>query len=84
MSDSTHAAVCPDCQSTIKLPLSPELYMRITCPECGTPLEIINDGPWEVDYADGLGPNDEMVMDELEQDYEDYEEEEFFDDEEDR
>jgi hypothetical protein len=83
MSDIAHAAVCPDCQSTIKLPPFPELFMRITCPECGTQLEITNDGPWEVDYADGIGADDMMTMDQLDQDYEDYEEEEILDDEED-
>lgn len=45
-------AKCPDCQSVIKLPPDPELWMRVTCPECGTQLEIIDDAPWELDYAE--------------------------------
>ncbi len=45
-------AICPDCQSTIALPATPELWMRVTCPECGTQLEIIDDNPWELDYAE--------------------------------
>jgi lysine biosynthesis protein LysW len=45
-------AKCPDCQSNINLPPKPELWMRITCPECGTQLEIVDDNPWELDYTE--------------------------------
>jgi lysine biosynthesis protein LysW len=75
-------AKCPDCQSDISLPPKPELWMRITCPECGTQLEIVDDDPWELDYAE------DFDEDELEQDFEDELEEQdfeevFYDDEED-
>ena len=42
--------------------------MRVTCPECGTQLEIVDDNPWELDYAEEY-ENDA----EEEGDYEDFE-----------
>ncbi|MEP7285156.1 MAG: hypothetical protein ABI947_05240 [Chloroflexota bacterium] len=60
MTDKTRpVAVCPDCQSNITLPPDPELWMRITCPECGTPLEIVDDSPWELDYAEDIDEEEE-------------------------
>jgi lysine biosynthesis protein LysW len=66
-------ANCPDCQSSITLPPAPELWMRITCPECGTQLEIVDDNPWELDYAEDIDDDDDM-------DYEDFEEDDSLDD----
>lgn len=69
MVDKTrHVAVCPDCQSSITLPPAPELWMRVTCPECGTQLEIVDDNPWELDYAEDYEGEEEIE----EMDYEDY------------
>jgi lysine biosynthesis protein LysW len=65
-------AVCPDCQSNITLPPAPELWMRITCPECGTQLEIVGDSPWELDYAEDIDDDDDVQEDE-DTDYEDFE-----------
>jgi lysine biosynthesis protein LysW len=77
-------AKCPDCQSSINLPPQPELWMRVTCPECGTQLEIVDDDPWELDYAEDFEEED------LDDDFEDLDEDddidnelEEFDDEED-
>jgi transcription initiation factor IIE alpha subunit len=28
--------------------------MRVNCPECGTQLEIVDDDPWQLDYAEDL------------------------------
>ncbi len=77
-------ANCPDCQSSINLPPKPELWMRITCPECGTQLEIVDDNPWELDYAEDFG-DDELANfeDEEEEEFDDFQEYEASDDEED-
>ena len=66
-----HVAICPDCQSSIGLPATPELWMRVTCPECGTQLEIVDDSPWELDYAEEYESEAEEDADEV--DYEDFE-----------
>jgi lysine biosynthesis protein LysW len=64
-------ANCPDCQSTISLPPEPELWMRITCPECGTQLEIVGDNPWELDYAEDF-EDDELPGTEPDDSFNDY------------
>lgn len=70
--NSRAIAVCPDCQSNINLPPTSELWMRITCPECGTQLEIVDDSPWELDYAEDTDDDEDTFTAELE------EEENFF------
>ena len=55
--------------------------MRVTCPECGTQLEIVEEDPWQLDYAEDFD-EDTLDEDELEDDLdEDFEDEEFEDDE---
>jgi lysine biosynthesis protein LysW len=77
-------AKCPDCQSSINLPPKPELWMRVTCPECGTQLEIVDDDPWELDYAEDFEEEDfEEEFEDLDDEELDDELEEFDDDEED-
>jgi lysine biosynthesis protein LysW len=72
-------AQCPDCQSNVNLPSNPELWMRLTCPECGTQLEIVDDDPWDLDYAEDFEDDeleDELELEEEEEDddFEDFEE----------
>jgi lysine biosynthesis protein LysW len=75
-------AKCPDYQSSINLPPKPELWMRVTCPECGTQLEIVDDDPWELDYAEDF--DEEEFEDEFEDELDDeFEEEEEFEEDED-
>jgi lysine biosynthesis protein LysW len=71
VNQTRHVAVCPDCQSSIALPPTPELWMRVTCPECGTQLEIVDDNPWELDYAEEYEGEAEDETEEA--DYEDFE-----------
>ncbi len=59
-------ATCPDCQSTINLPPKPELWMRVTCPECGTQLEIVEEDPSIIDFGGSwvlyiLGPGNSLA-----------------------
>jgi lysine biosynthesis protein LysW len=75
--NSRAVAVCPDCQSTINLPPNPELWMRITCPECGTQLEIVDDSPWELDYTEDMDDDEDTFTKALD------EEEDYFPDDED-
>jgi hypothetical protein len=72
LNKSSASAFCPDCQSNIMLPPKPEMWMRITCPECGTQLEIVDDNPWELDYTDDIEDDDEMFANELAEEEDDF------------
>jgi lysine biosynthesis protein LysW len=54
---------CPDCQSKVRLPANPDLWMRVTCAECGTQLEIVDDEPWQLDFAEDLEEDEEALYD---------------------
>lgn len=41
---------CPECDSRIRL-RTPRLGQRVQCRECGTPLEVIDLHPLELDWA---------------------------------
>jgi uncharacterized paraquat-inducible protein A len=43
---------CPECESSINVPRSRELWDTFPCPRCHTKLQIIDDSPFDVDYAD--------------------------------
>jgi alpha-aminoadipate carrier protein LysW len=45
------AAICIDCDARFKLNPAPRLGQIITCPECGTELEVISLDPLELDWA---------------------------------
>lgn len=45
------AAICVDCDARFKLNSTPRLGAIITCPECGTELEVIGLDPLELDWA---------------------------------
>lgn len=82
MVESTPTAFCPECHADIPLPDSPEMYMRFSCPDCGTALEIVNDSPWEVDYDSNveMDTDEEMFFDDYAS--EELEDEDFPEDEE--
>ena len=42
---------CPDCRETLSLGPNTEAGKRLTCPYCGTDLEVINTSPLELDFA---------------------------------
>ena len=44
-------AYCPDCEEPIQLKGTPRLGMRLTCPSCGSELELISVDPPAVDWA---------------------------------
>jgi hypothetical protein len=67
-------AQCPECDSWIPVPKSAEVWDTFVCPRCHTELQLINDRPPEVDYAD--------LEDDLE-DYDDYDDDDYDDDDDD-
>lgn len=62
-------AYCPDCDGPIRLRGKVALGMRVTCPSCGTELEVVSLKPLELDWV--YDYEDE----EFEEDYEEEEEE---------
>ena len=66
-------AQCPECDSWVQVPRSAEVWDTFVCPRCHTELQLINDSPPEVDYADL-----EKDLDDLEDDeeYDDFDEDE--------
>ena len=51
MRTKTRVAYCLECGQAIDLKSRPKLGQRITCPDCGAYLEIINLEPLEFDWA---------------------------------
>ncbi|MBZ0277182.1 MAG: lysine biosynthesis protein LysW [Anaerolineae bacterium] len=48
----THPTVeCPECAADVTVPADAMANEILSCPECGTELEIISLNPLEVDYA---------------------------------
>ncbi len=43
--------LCPDCEASIRLDLNTKVGQRLTCPHCGTELEVIDTSPLELDWA---------------------------------
>lgn len=51
-------AMCPSCDARIRISGDPDIGMRVTCPECGDLLEVVELNPIELDwvyYDDGGG-----------------------------
>lgn len=42
---------CPECGQTLDLGGQPEEGQRLTCPQCGARLEVINLRPLELDWV---------------------------------
>lgn len=59
-------AQCPECDSWIAVPRSAELWDTVACPRCHTELQLINENPPELDYADSEG-----AYDDYDEDYDD-------------
>lgn len=49
--DSSMSARCPECDSRIYFPRTPDLGQLITCPECDSALEVVNNAPIQLDWA---------------------------------
>jgi lysine biosynthesis protein LysW len=47
-----HKAQCPFCFAYAYLPDEIEVWDILTCEECGTPLQVVNLHPPEMDYID--------------------------------
>jgi lysine biosynthesis protein LysW len=51
LSEITSVARCPECATNIRFDKHPALHDLMTCPECGTELEVINLSPLKLDWA---------------------------------
>jgi lysine biosynthesis protein LysW len=47
----TTVVACPDCEENITLRGEIDWGLQVTCPHCGTKLEVINTDPVELDWA---------------------------------
>ncbi|MCB8946316.1 MAG: hypothetical protein H6658_21435 [Ardenticatenaceae bacterium] len=64
------SAECPECETKIRFPQTPQIGETLTCHECGETLQVISLSPLELDWA-------------YDDEFEEWEEEEEWDDEED-
>lgn len=70
MSEKSVSARCPECDARIYFEKTPDMGQMISCPECGTSLEVIRTRPLELDWA--------FEPEEIVNDYDDFDDE--FDD----
>jgi len=42
---------CPSCGQTLRFRKDPKAGLRLTCPSCGTRLEVLGTAPLEIDWA---------------------------------
>ncbi len=60
---------CPDCEAEVHVALDADKGDKITCEECGTPLEVVGLDPVELDVADEDADDD---LDDDEDDEDEY------------
>lgn len=68
---STNTAYCPECDEPVRVRGKATLGQQVTCPNCGTQLEVISLEPLELDWA----------YEDLEEEDEEYEFDDYEDDE---
>lgn len=49
-----NAANCPECMNRIRFKQMPELGELVHCPKCSTLLEVVDDEPILLDWAEGF------------------------------
>jgi alpha-aminoadipate/glutamate carrier protein LysW len=77
LSEKISVARCPECVTNIRFEQQPTLHDLVTCPECGTELEVIKLSPLKLDWAYDE-EDDDWVDDEEwdgDEDYDDEDEE---------
>lgn len=74
-SEKSISARCPECDSRIYFEKTPDMGQMLSCPECGTSLEVVKTRPLELDWA--FEPEDVV------NDYDDYDDFDDYDDEDD-
>jgi lysine biosynthesis protein LysW len=67
-------AICPDCNSEIRLRKAPHLGQTVVCANCHTNLEVVNRSPLELDWVfeDPFDDEPEEEWDDEEYDYDDW------------
>jgi lysine biosynthesis protein LysW len=73
-SEKTVSARCPECDSRIYFEKTPDVGQTLSCPECGTSLEVVKATPLELDWV--FEPED-VVNDygDLNDDFDNYDDE---------
>ena len=62
-------AQCPECDAWINISRSVELWDTLSCPKCHTELQLIDDSPPELDYADSDDDDYDLDDDDDDEDY---------------
>ena len=65
---TTMKAQCPECDAWITISVSLELWDLLSCPKCRTKLQLIDDDPLELDYADSDDDDDDDDDDDEDED----------------
>lgn len=81
LAETTNTARCPECATNIRFDRQPVLHDLLTCPECGTELEVIKISPLKLDWA--YDEDDDWYEDEDWDDDDDNDDDEEWEDEED-
>lgn len=82
LSEKISVARCPECVTNIRFDQQPSLHDLVTCPECGTELEVIQVSPLKLDWAYDDEDADDWDEDEVWDGDEDYDDDEDWDDDE--
>jgi alpha-aminoadipate/glutamate carrier protein LysW len=85
LSEKISIARCPECITNIRFDQQPSLHDLVTCPECGTELEVIQLSPLKLDWAYDDEEADDWYEDEdwVDDDVDEDDDEDWVDDEED-
>lgn len=62
--------LCPNCDARFQLDEEVRLWSRVTCPECGADLEVIELDPLELDFYMDYGEEEEEYEYEGDEPYE--------------
>ena len=65
LSEKINAARCPECTTNIRFENQLTLHDLVTCPECGTALEVIRLSPLKLDWAYDDEDDDDWFDDEF-------------------
>jgi len=60
---------CPDCDAPITIGRHVDVGSRLDCPRCGVELEVLSLSPFELDYADFEGWEEEWEEEEEEEEW---------------
>ena len=68
---TTLSAGCPECMNMIRFKQAPNLGELVSCPKCNTLLEVVDDEPILLDWAEGFDDDVEYDDDDDDDDFDD-------------